>query len=106
MSLFCCPVGHAENPPETWSVEKIAPRTWVISTGVSSYARISSYGTKRAAQDAIDYSWAPLYNRETAWYEGSTLLGWRPYEPRPCKNHPTVDEHAFDLDEERFGPQD
>ena len=100
MSLFCFPVGHAENAPETWEVRKAYPtgRTWALVAPADRAYLGHFLGTFPRKMDATmaltceDSFWRKLYREEAAWYAGEPIPGWRPYEPRPCKTHPTPQE--------------
>jgi hypothetical protein len=78
MSLFATPEEHAANPPTTWVAVKAGPRWWNLRT--SSGAVLDTYPTKKAAEAArTDSFYATLYDRETRWYAGEPVAGWKPY---------------------------
>lgn len=78
MSVFSGPNEHAANPPETWRVIKVGERAWrVVTTGgtVLEYAT-----TRKRAHELIESGhMRRLYDRETRWYAGESIPGWKPY---------------------------
>lgn len=80
MSVFSGPVEHAANPPETWKVSKQANRSWYVTTsdGAKVLHRARSKGEAVAA---IRVGFIRnLYDRETRWYAGESIPGWRDYK--------------------------
>lgn len=78
MSMFSGPTEHAANPPETWQVVKDGDRLWKIQTATGT--TINTYGTKTHAVEAIETVWRPIYERETRWYAGEQIAGWKSWE--------------------------
>lgn len=79
MSLFSGPAEHAANPPESWQVARLG-RVWQLRTAGGGV--LDSYPTKRAAEAArADSNIARLYAKETRWYAGEPVDGWKPYVP-------------------------
>ena len=85
MSIFSSPEEHAANPPETWVVGR-TPRTtylpWRLTTKNGTVLE-TSIRTKREAE-ALKVSgfWFNLYQLESRWYAGETILHWKPYVPK------------------------
>lgn len=78
MSLFNGPEEHAANPPETWLVVHVGSR-WDLRPSESDYA-LQSYRTKREAVEAKSTGYlVDLYEKESRWYAGETINGWRSY---------------------------
>lgn len=78
MSLFAGPVEHAANPPESWRVEKGVTRLWFLKTkdGVT----LETFPTKKAAEHAkVESFYVSLYEKESRWYAGEAIPGWKPY---------------------------
>lgn len=79
MSMFSGPKEHAQNPPESWQVVKVADRLWHLRVKGETHP-IDSYKTRREAeQERQQGRWVNLYRREGDWYAGRTPAGWRPY---------------------------
>jgi hypothetical protein len=78
MSLFRSPEDHAANPPETWKVVKVTKRLWRLTTkdgiGIASYPRQSDAESATTSGFYVD-----LYAKETRWYAGEQVDGWKPY---------------------------
>lgn len=80
MSLFSSPAEHAANPPSTWTVRKHG-RRWGLYCAISDNP-IDSFGTKREAIAAkTDGLSARLYAKESKWYAGELVPGWKLYSP-------------------------
>lgn len=75
MSLFSGPVEHADNPPATWGVVKRGAR----------YALVTKDGgvltTCERKRDAVELLTSGfffnLYAKESRWYAGEAVDGWR-----------------------------
>lgn len=79
MSLFSSPIEHAANPPDTWQVHKVG-RSWDLRTagGVT----LGSFERRRDAEAGrTEGFYANLYAKETRWYAGGQVDGWKPYKP-------------------------
>lgn len=85
MSLFATPEAHAANPPESWTVERIAGNGarakfgLVIEPGAGP---AETFGTRQDAERAKNnpQSWLrSLYEKERRWYAGENIAGWRPW---------------------------
>jgi hypothetical protein len=76
---------HIENPPETWRVERIPEtRRWALVTDDGDAAlagdRIDTFETMREAQEARESGFmAELWRKESRWYAGESINGWRDY---------------------------
>lgn len=81
MSLFGGRAEHAANPPDTWNVVRSGNRWNLITTAG---AVLDSFDRKRDAEAGrITGFAADLYAKETRWYAGETIPGWKPYQPPP-----------------------
>ena len=78
MSMFANPEEHAANPPQSWQVAKAADRCWQLTT--KDGAVLHSYTTRHAAEAArVSGPYVTFYDRETRWYAGHPVPGWKPY---------------------------
>lgn len=78
MSVFHNPAEHAANPPDTWQVVKVAERAWQLQTAGG--GTLSQHTTRRAAISERECGFIrDLYDKETRWYAGEDIPGWRPY---------------------------
>lgn len=76
MSVFAGPKTHAANPPETWEVRKHG-RMWGLFTKDGEHP-LETLASKRAAETArTEGVIAALYARETRWYAGEEIPGWK-----------------------------
>lgn len=83
MALYSTPERHAANPPSTWRVVKAGPRLWNLVDQNDDV--ISSHRTKREAEeDKVSGPAVSLYEKEGRWYRGETVVGWKPYVPKPA----------------------
>ena len=81
MTLFASPEEHAANPPETWRVVKVADRLWRLATKDGSELRC--FPRQRDAEEEKVSGWyADMYAKETRWYAGEPVRGWKPYAER------------------------
>lgn len=74
--LFRNPKEHAANPPSTWTVVKHG-RKWALCLAghPSTY-----FDTKKEAEAARHTGFhATLYAKETRWFAGEKVDGWKPY---------------------------
>ena len=79
MSVFSSVSEHLENPPSTWEVHKVGPRMWALTVSGDRFT-LNVYGTRTAAQSArVGGFMFDLYNKETRWYAGESIPGWRDY---------------------------
>ena len=79
MSIFGGPAEHAANPPASWRVVKRAPRRWAL-TLVDGGPVLDTFATRREAEAAKVDGWlVALYAKETRWYAGEPVAGWKPY---------------------------
>lgn len=77
MSLFFYD-DHADNPPETWRVVKVADRLWHLESKEG--ACLDSFKTKREAEINRTMGWAVrLYEQERRWYAGESVPSWKPF---------------------------
>jgi hypothetical protein len=77
VSLFNDPIEHAENPPESWKIEKVGAR-WHLQSQFG--ATMDTFERKRDALAArVDGPLVRLYADETRWYAGESVRGWRAY---------------------------
>jgi hypothetical protein len=75
--LFSNPAHHSDNPPSSWTVHKHG-RRWQLCT--ASGGILSSFDTKRQAEEAKEKGfYADLYAKESQWYSGLPVAGWKPY---------------------------
>lgn len=81
MSMFANPVEHAKNPPSTWVVEKSvagATTRWRLQTKTGEV--IDTFPTKAKAEEAkTEGFFANLYEKESRWYAGEEIPGWKQY---------------------------
>lgn len=78
MSLFADPAEHADNPPETWTVVRVADRCYRLCTKDGATLG-SSYQRKRdAEQDRHEGFYVNLYEDERRWYAGQPVTHWKP----------------------------
>jgi hypothetical protein len=78
MSLFSNPEEHAANPPSTWLVVKTGG-CWSICAA-DGYELEGNFDRKRDAEAARTSGFAAqLYAKETRWYAGESVRGWKPY---------------------------
>jgi hypothetical protein len=68
---------HEQNHPRTWTVERRGRKFHIVTTdGLS----LDSFETKRAAIQATQSGFlVDLYHKETRWFAGESVPGWRPY---------------------------
>lgn len=79
MSLFGNPERHADNPPETWRVVKVADRNWQLQTKDGGVLE-SGRKTRREAEELLTTGfYVDLYDKERRWYAGEPVAQWRPY---------------------------
>lgn len=80
------PTVHADNPPETWVVVKVADRCWHLRTKDDVTLQYACK-TKREAE-ALKTSgfYVNLYEKERRWYAGETVDAWKPF--RTSRNYP------------------
>lgn len=78
MSLFSGPAEHAAHPPQTWTVVRRGPGAWAIE--ITPGVELTRFRTKREAENETRSGyWVRLYDKESRWYAGGTVPGWRPY---------------------------
>ena len=78
MSLFRSPEEHAQNPPSSWEVVKVADRVWHLRT--ASGGTLESFESKGRALEAREGGFlAREYEQEGRWYAGEDVAGWKPY---------------------------
>jgi hypothetical protein len=81
MTLFSSPEEHAANPPATWQVVKVGTRRWGLATQAG-YV-LERFECKTDAEQGRTEGWAAdLYDKETRWYAGEPVNGWKPCEVR------------------------
>lgn len=81
MSLFSGPVEHEANAPETWVVVHSGPGAWALRD--KSGNTIQVFKTKMAAEAGkTEGFFATLYAKETRWYAGEQVDGWKPFVPK------------------------
>jgi hypothetical protein len=77
MSLFSNPQEHAANPPESWVIVR-AGRRYRLQT--ASGIELASFERKRTAEDEkVGGMYVNLYRKESRWYAGESVDGWKPY---------------------------
>lgn len=78
--MYVLPEVHAVNGPDTWTVEKVADRTWHVKDRHG--ATMDTYTTKRAAQADIEPGGLlhARYDEKGAWFAGKTPHGQRTWE--------------------------
>ena len=82
MSVFSGPEEHAANPPETWIVVKASERNWHLRAQTG--ATLHRGTTKRECEYAREVGFIRnLYDKETRWYAGEPIPGWKPAQGRP-----------------------
>ena len=76
MSVYSGPDEHAANPPETWEVVKRGDRNWHV---VDRQGTVLERATTRREAERLkaEGSVVRLYDRETRWYAGETIPGWK-----------------------------
>lgn len=99
MSLFSGPAEHAANPPQTWKVHRAAARVWQV-TPADGGAVLATYTSRNLAEQArVRGFLVTLYAKETRWYAGEPVDGWKPYvppaaeAPEPIENWHGIDGH-------------
>jgi len=71
------PEDHANNPPETWQVVKVAERCWHLRT--KDGGTLDSQPTKKAAEALkVEGFYVNLYEKERRYYAGEDVPGWKP----------------------------
>lgn len=77
MSLFTA-ADHADNPPSSWRVVKVADGRWHLQT--KDGATLESC-TTRAKAEGLKTSgyFVTMYDKEARWYAGESIPGWRDY---------------------------
>jgi hypothetical protein len=78
VSLFAGPAEHTANPPESWTIVKRGERSWalVLTNGDT----LDTFPSKRAAVEATETGrYVELYRKESRWYAGESIPGWKPY---------------------------
>jgi hypothetical protein len=73
---------HDANPPESWQVVKVAPRTWHLRQAdhKPGDGPLTSCETKaRAEALKVSGFFVDLYEREGRWMRGEPVAGWKPY---------------------------
>ncbi len=85
MSMFANPTEHAANPPSTWVVKKAGEKLWHLC---SKDGVVIDRATTKKAAEAMKTSGfnATLYEKETRWYAGATVDGWKPYADVVAEN--------------------
>lgn len=79
MSLFAASDRHRDNPPSTWRVVKSGPR-WHVVTKDGDV--LSYHQRKRDAEADLTGGFLfNLYHKESRWYSGEQVDGWKPYVP-------------------------
>jgi hypothetical protein len=68
---------HQENHPTTWKIQRRGRKFHIVTKdGVS----LDSFTTRRAAEKASQSGWLiDLYDKETRWFAGESVPGWRSY---------------------------
>jgi hypothetical protein len=83
MSYYASPEKLRDNPPETWRVQRIAPRRWGLQIDSDHMHSTFTFDTKRAAlaerDDPQSYTRREV-EKERRWYAGDTPPSWKPYE--------------------------
>ena len=82
MPLFDSPELHAANPPSTWQVVRLCSTVWYVTPHGYKPGDSPLVGrkTKKEALAALTSGDAfNLYEKESRWYRGEPILGWRPY---------------------------
>jgi hypothetical protein len=80
--LFRSPAEHAANPPTTWTVNRTG-RRWQLRTAAGGV--LDAFDRKVDAETARTRgAVADLYAKETRWYAGENMHGWKPYTPAPA----------------------
>lgn len=77
MSLFRNPEEHAANAPETWVIVKVADRAWRLQTKDGDV--LEQNATHKACAESRDYWWTRQYEKESRWYAGESVDGWKDY---------------------------
>lgn len=78
MSIFSGPDEHAANPPSTWRVVRRENRGWHLT--LSDDSVLETFSTKREALAAREGGFLfDLYGKESRWYAGDDIEGWKPY---------------------------
>lgn len=93
MSLFANgPAAHAANPPESWQVVKLSERRWALATKDAvdpvrnAGERLDTFKTKREAEEAkVSGFMAKLWAKESHWYAGTNVPGWKPWAELEAK---------------------
>ena len=68
---------HEQNHPKTWKVERRGRRFHVVT--LDGYS-LDSFDTKRDALRASQSGFlVDLYDKETRWFAGENITGWRSY---------------------------
>lgn len=77
--LFASPEEHAANPPSTWQVVKQGDRRWSLQTQGGD--ELQAFTTKEMAERHKSSGfYFDLYERESRWYAGGGIPGWKPYQ--------------------------
>jgi len=77
MSLFKA-AEHADNPPSTWRVVKSGARWALVTRGGGV---LGTFGRKRDAVEGLTCGpLVNLYEKESRWYAGESVPGWKAYE--------------------------
>jgi uncharacterized protein YbdZ (MbtH family) len=78
MAIYLTLEEHEANPPETWSIVKVADRCWHVVDARG--AVLQSEKTRRACLDQVECGWlATAYAKEGRWMRGETPPGHRSY---------------------------
>jgi len=91
MSMFSGPTEHAANPPETWKVVKINDRSWALtSKDGHSFATFPRKMDADMARTLPESFWRSMYDRETQWYLGKHVAGWKPWAEVKAEHERTM----------------
>ena len=79
MTLFYSPEEHAANGPDTWLVVRVPLTTaWAVETAAG--ITLDYANTKAEAEALRHTGWlVTLYHRESRWFAGERVRGWRQY---------------------------
>lgn len=77
MSLFADPEKHVAHPPQSWTVEPASAGRWQLR---AAGAVLDMFPRKRDAEQArASGRLVELYAKESRWYRGESVAGWKPY---------------------------
>lgn len=76
--MLFSPEEHPANPPESWTVTKVAERAWQLRTAAGDV--LEQVPTRHEAE-ALKTSGhlVRLYRDEARWMAGETVANWRPF---------------------------